>query len=231
MSAPDDLEREAYAHLDEGRFAEAREAYRRAFLAKTPTSSMLFNLPVAEDRERIAFAHVVAQQYPTNMRCRLAEARTMFVCQTYQWAVRLCTDLLQLTELPKEQLEVRSLRFRAAARCRRPPGEFLEDFAAIWRMGEHHDVARLYRGTLLEEIAGLTNCEALPMLEELEKGQWNAAGVAELIRAKITELRLLAGAVEGLELRQLGAKLRRESKKRRERNQDGEEKDESRQGH
>jgi len=219
MSTPDDLEREAYSHLDECRFAEAREAYRRVALAKTPTVAMLCNLGVAEERERLAFARVIAERYPENMKCRLHEATTMLVCHVPNWAVLLCTDLLQLAKSPKEEMEVRCWRFRAAARCRDRYSEFLEDFTAIWRMGDQYDWARLGRGMLLEEVAALTNRESLPMLEELDRGQWNSTGVAELIRTKIAELRLLADAIEELGMRKLKKKLAREREERRQHGQ------------
>ena len=108
----------------------------------------------------------------------------MVNCKSYGRAVTLCTDLLPLAGTPNEEMEVRWLRLVAASHGRRHYLEFLEDFRAIWRTGDDHEVARFYRHELLVAIAGLENREALPMLEELEKEGWGTAGVGELMRIK-----------------------------------------------
>jgi hypothetical protein len=205
MAALDELIGKADRLLDEHDYAGARLLYRQAAVLASPTPQLLFNLRVAEGQDQLTFSEQLGKLYPDSIIVQRSIVADLMRLGGH-WnvsAVRKCNELLDQNRKFSEELAIRGLRFRAASRTRslaaRDPYETLvEDFLALWAVGETHAWAIRSRIRLLEELGRIVEPATIPVMEALVAEQRLPSEIRRFLGAKLDELRLLRQATEAI---------------------------------
>lgn len=193
------LQDEATHLLENNRYADARDAYRKAAIVELPTRDLLISLRVAEELEQLEFSQHLRDKYPHSLIIAEYDINNLLQLDS-QWtahAVLRCTELLQTSNLePTEELKLHNLRFYAVTRAsyyaaRDATRLFIEDFSEVWRTGANTPLARRLRRQLLSNIASMNEHKGILLLEALMKEQWLPTNIRNFLQVKLEELRFL----------------------------------------
>jgi hypothetical protein len=106
--------KQAVESLDECDFFGARTAYRQAALMAPPSESLLDNLALAEEGERLEYRCSLVEMYPESLDVLLDHVKCLLALRNYNAAVHRCAELLQRSVWsPVESVRIRELRMRA----------------------------------------------------------------------------------------------------------------------
>jgi hypothetical protein len=95
-------------------FGEARAAYRGAALLTTPSETVLDNLALAEEGERLEYRCSLVEKYPDSLPVLLDHVRRLLDLSNYNLAADRCGELLQRgVWSPDETILIRQLRLSA----------------------------------------------------------------------------------------------------------------------
>jgi hypothetical protein len=123
--------------LEQCDFSGGRTAYRQAALLKTPSETVLENLALAEEGERLDYRCNLVEKYPDSLYVLLDYIKRLLDRRNSNVAVQRCGELLQRRVWsPGEVLRIRQLRMSAAAAggagMASVRSAFKEDFLFIW---------------------------------------------------------------------------------------------------
>ncbi len=188
--------------FEQRRFAEARDIYRAVALSTLPNEYALNNLQIAEEQERFSFSRTLVEKHPNSTLVWRYQIETLMKVglHWYDHAIRYCSSVLEWNNLdPDDKLGFRRLRLLAVLRggtWQKQDAVLspVEDFLAIWGVGERKVWGTYLRASLIGEIVSLRGTRHLPMLEVLADQENLPDEVKQLFRLKITELRLFASA-------------------------------------
>ena len=135
MDNTDNKLSEADSLLEHNQFAQARDAYRSILISGCASRKAIANLGVADNEERLAFWRSVLERFPQDAEYRMGYANELMLSGHLSQAMQACTEMLENSTEMREQLLIRLLRLRAAARSAMLD-YFVEDFVRYGTQGE-----------------------------------------------------------------------------------------------
>jgi hypothetical protein len=189
-----DLFDKAYSELDEHRFDEARESYRKAALGAEPSEIDLQNMGITEAHEAISFLRILSNKYPNSVVILIALADALGRAILYPQAVEVYS--LALSKVPrnsKQALSICTKRFVAMCRTTRPDkANIVTEFTNLWMWGNVFEDAILIRKiivkTLIEYIHHPTS---KGIFDKLSEASFLPASVQQLFYHKMEMLKLV----------------------------------------
>ncbi len=180
------LKVKAYELLDENKFNEAIEAYRKIILLGELSREVRINSSVSETEAQLSFAREVSKI--DGWLSSFYEAEVAVKVGRYPIAIKICSELLETCKFAmKDEVTVRILRLRAACKGGYE-NELIEDFLKIWEVGRMDRMFRLIRKTIIKDIAKIENPNMKSSLLEILKHNSVSPDVSEFILKKANEL-------------------------------------------
>ncbi len=190
---------EATRLYDEEKYSAGRDLFIEAAMLAPPTELVMTLLADTFKRDKRQVLRNLAYTYPESMSVKKGVAESLVNDTFSNFAVRLCTELLDGGGLSsKEELEITWTRFRATANSRLyDDAEFymtlIPDFIRLWKNLEEGNTfgLRFQPSSLLEVFARIYHPPVALVLQRLRNQITLPSSVVEFLEAKIEELEML----------------------------------------
>jgi hypothetical protein len=185
--------------FEEGRFSDARDAYRRILMTSEPSDVVLNNLRMAEFGEALTYRQSLSQRCPSNLVVLLSEIQLLLDGHHGDAAFQRCNSLLNKCPWsPREEFKIRHMRLISGISSDKAT-HFSDDFMQIYHIiKSYFNNIRILREhiRLVASIQSPSFIKALTQINadirRLENGDGkHIAMVLEIINSKINELVLL----------------------------------------
>lgn len=174
--------------LEENKFGEAREFFRKALEEGAPSKKYLFNLSVAENQEILEFRRNLRNKHSQSLICQIDFANHLGQNGYYSQALGVFQELVNKTKTNlKQNIEVRLSRINICLKVKQFR-VFQEDFIYIWKASNQVPGASLFRPRLVKMVASLNELQALDIVLSLGKEPSFPDGLKSFLEKKGEEL-------------------------------------------